>query len=143
MQRPLELCSWKDRETLPPVDKEYQQGYKRVDDRLPKARQRVKLVTVMRCPVVSSGSHQGVGEYLHPKWAEQMMGLYGAQEKVLERYFKKLEEEAAIESRKQWWTRKQLVVLAHAGRGKEYPVLGLKKLRNRAPKAQAQQPVAQ
>ncbi|GFH12619.1 hypothetical protein HaLaN_08335, partial [Haematococcus lacustris] len=45
-----------------------------------------------------------------------MMGLYGAQEKVLERYFKKLEEEAAIESQKRWWTRKQLVVLAHAGR---------------------------
>ncbi|KAJ9505264.1 hypothetical protein QJQ45_011630 [Haematococcus lacustris] len=30
MQRPLELCSWKDREALPPVGKEYQQGYKRV-----------------------------------------------------------------------------------------------------------------
>ncbi|KAJ9521699.1 hypothetical protein QJQ45_015379 [Haematococcus lacustris] len=40
-QRPLELCSWKDREALPPVGKEYQQGYKRVNDRLPKARQRL------------------------------------------------------------------------------------------------------
>ncbi|GFH17132.1 hypothetical protein HaLaN_13694 [Haematococcus lacustris] len=29
------------------------------------------------------------GEYLHPKWAEQKMRLYGAQEKVLDRYFKK------------------------------------------------------
>ncbi|KAJ9530634.1 hypothetical protein QJQ45_014736, partial [Haematococcus lacustris] len=36
MQRPLELCSWKDREALPPIGKEYQQGYKRVNDRLPK-----------------------------------------------------------------------------------------------------------
>ncbi|GFH23516.1 hypothetical protein HaLaN_21139 [Haematococcus lacustris] len=36
MQRPLELCSWKDREALPPIGKEYQQGYKRVHDRLPK-----------------------------------------------------------------------------------------------------------
>ncbi|KAJ9511027.1 hypothetical protein QJQ45_002823 [Haematococcus lacustris] len=40
-QRPLELCSWKDREALPPVGKEYQQGYKRVNDRLPKVRQRL------------------------------------------------------------------------------------------------------
>ncbi|KAJ9532006.1 hypothetical protein QJQ45_003715 [Haematococcus lacustris] len=41
MQRPLELCSWKDREALPPIGKEYQQGYKRVNDRLPKIRQRL------------------------------------------------------------------------------------------------------
>ncbi|KAJ9520243.1 hypothetical protein QJQ45_030272, partial [Haematococcus lacustris] len=41
MQRPLELCSWKDREALPPVGKEYQQGYKRVNDQLPKVRQRL------------------------------------------------------------------------------------------------------
>ncbi|KAJ9523627.1 hypothetical protein QJQ45_007295 [Haematococcus lacustris] len=40
-QRPLELCSWKDREALPPVGKEYQQGYKRVNDRLPKVKQRL------------------------------------------------------------------------------------------------------
>ncbi|KAJ9515689.1 hypothetical protein QJQ45_002670 [Haematococcus lacustris] len=40
-QRPLELCSWKDREALPSVGKEYQQGYKRVNDRLPKVRQRL------------------------------------------------------------------------------------------------------
>ncbi|KAJ9525718.1 hypothetical protein QJQ45_003456 [Haematococcus lacustris] len=36
VQRPLELCSWDDLEALPPVGKEYQQGYKRVNDRLPK-----------------------------------------------------------------------------------------------------------
>ncbi|KAJ9518280.1 hypothetical protein QJQ45_010230 [Haematococcus lacustris] len=40
-QRPLELCSWKDREALPPVGKEYQQGYKLVNDRLPKVKQRL------------------------------------------------------------------------------------------------------
>ncbi|KAJ9532507.1 hypothetical protein QJQ45_010582 [Haematococcus lacustris] len=38
MQRPQELCSWKDREALPPVGTEYQQGYKRVNDRLPKGK---------------------------------------------------------------------------------------------------------
>ncbi|GFH17207.1 hypothetical protein HaLaN_13787 [Haematococcus lacustris] len=32
MQRPLELCSWKDREALPPVGKEYQQRYKQAYD---------------------------------------------------------------------------------------------------------------
>ncbi|KAJ9517263.1 hypothetical protein QJQ45_009125 [Haematococcus lacustris] len=39
MQRPIELCQWTDLEALPPVGKEYQQRYKRVNDRLPKGRQ--------------------------------------------------------------------------------------------------------
>ncbi|KAJ9529511.1 hypothetical protein QJQ45_013864 [Haematococcus lacustris] len=38
-QRPRELCRWDDLEALPPVGREYQQGYKRVNDRLPKGRQ--------------------------------------------------------------------------------------------------------
>ncbi|KAJ9534254.1 hypothetical protein QJQ45_006932 [Haematococcus lacustris] len=38
-QRPIELCRWDDLEALPPVGKEYQQGYKLVNDRLPKGRQ--------------------------------------------------------------------------------------------------------
>ncbi|KAJ9522095.1 hypothetical protein QJQ45_005186 [Haematococcus lacustris] len=37
MQRPLELCSYEGLEALPPVGK----GYKRVNDRLPKGRQRL------------------------------------------------------------------------------------------------------
>ncbi|KAJ9517952.1 hypothetical protein QJQ45_004267 [Haematococcus lacustris] len=41
MQRPLELCSYEGLKALPPIGKEYQQGYKRVNDRLPKARQRL------------------------------------------------------------------------------------------------------
>ncbi|GFH13397.1 hypothetical protein HaLaN_09273 [Haematococcus lacustris] len=36
MQRPLELCSYEGLEALPTVGTEYQQGYKRVNDRLPK-----------------------------------------------------------------------------------------------------------
>ncbi|KAJ9508390.1 hypothetical protein QJQ45_011922 [Haematococcus lacustris] len=40
-QRPIELCQWDDLEALPPVGKEYQQGYKRVNDRLPKVKQRL------------------------------------------------------------------------------------------------------
>ncbi|KAJ9508846.1 hypothetical protein QJQ45_028162 [Haematococcus lacustris] len=63
------------------------------------------------------------GEYLHPKWAEQRMRLHGAQEKVLERYFKKvgvlrLEEEAASVSQQEWGADKQLVVFfGNAGIG--------------------------
>ncbi|KAJ9512011.1 hypothetical protein QJQ45_004417 [Haematococcus lacustris] len=41
IQRPLELCSCEGLEALPPVGKEYQQGYKLVNDRLPKGRQRL------------------------------------------------------------------------------------------------------
>ncbi|KAJ9534153.1 hypothetical protein QJQ45_002147 [Haematococcus lacustris] len=40
-QRPLELCRWTDLEALPPIGKEYQQGYKRLNDRLPKVKQRL------------------------------------------------------------------------------------------------------
>ncbi|KAJ9516481.1 hypothetical protein QJQ45_011169 [Haematococcus lacustris] len=35
MQRPLELCSYEGLEALPTVGTEYQQGYKRVNGRLP------------------------------------------------------------------------------------------------------------
>ncbi|KAJ9508380.1 hypothetical protein QJQ45_011900 [Haematococcus lacustris] len=41
MQRPLELCQWDDLEALPTIGKEYQHGYKLVNDRLPKVRQRL------------------------------------------------------------------------------------------------------
>ncbi|KAJ9516401.1 hypothetical protein QJQ45_011079 [Haematococcus lacustris] len=41
MQRPLELCSYEGLEALPTVGTEYQQGYKRVNGRLPKGRQRL------------------------------------------------------------------------------------------------------
>ncbi|GFH07907.1 hypothetical protein HaLaN_02784, partial [Haematococcus lacustris] len=58
------------------------------------------------------------GEYLPPKWGEQKMRLYCAQEKVLERHSMKLEEEADIESQQRWGTRKQLVVFfGNAGIG--------------------------
>ncbi|KAJ9527674.1 hypothetical protein QJQ45_025959 [Haematococcus lacustris] len=188
------------------------------------------LVAIQRHVAVTLATWDAVwGEYLHPKWAEQRMRLHGAQEKVLERYFKKLEEAASV-SQQEWGTRKQLVVFfgnagigtrggwgpkavlqacrkvveransgkptdrvpgrvvtvdefrtsrvssilnspqpceeeldsskptrpedwkpkpgghteeGFMGKGKEYPALGFKKLQDRAPKAQAQQPVAQ
>ncbi|GFH32756.1 hypothetical protein HaLaN_32029, partial [Haematococcus lacustris] len=40
MQRPLELCSYEGLMALHPIGKEYQQGYKRVNDRLPKLEDR-------------------------------------------------------------------------------------------------------
>ncbi|GFH11953.1 uncharacterized protein HaLaN_07549, partial [Haematococcus lacustris] len=61
------------------------------------------LVAIKRHVAITLATWDAVWEeYLHPKWAEQKMRLHGAQEKVLERYFKKLEEEAAIESQKRW-----------------------------------------
>ncbi|GFH24303.1 hypothetical protein HaLaN_22071, partial [Haematococcus lacustris] len=33
--------------------------------------------------------------YLDPKWAQQRLRLYGAQDRALEQFFKKLEEEMA------------------------------------------------
>ncbi|KAJ9517801.1 hypothetical protein QJQ45_004153 [Haematococcus lacustris] len=41
MHRPLKLCSWDDREALPPIGEGYQQGYKLVNDRLPEGRKRL------------------------------------------------------------------------------------------------------
>ncbi|KAJ9518311.1 hypothetical protein QJQ45_010222 [Haematococcus lacustris] len=41
VQRLRELCCWEGLEALPAPGNEYQQGYKLIDDRLPKARQRL------------------------------------------------------------------------------------------------------
>ncbi|GFH26395.1 hypothetical protein HaLaN_24539, partial [Haematococcus lacustris] len=55
------------------------------------------LVAIQRHVAVTLATWDVVWEqYLHPTWAEQKMRVHGAQEKVLERCFKKLEEEAAI-----------------------------------------------
>ncbi|GFH06906.1 hypothetical protein HaLaN_01623, partial [Haematococcus lacustris] len=62
---PLELCSWKDREALPPVGDEYQQRFKRVNDRLPKAvsLSSIKLLVLVRCPF--NGPHWSRGKECH------------------------------------------------------------------------------
>ncbi|KAJ9525616.1 hypothetical protein QJQ45_003353 [Haematococcus lacustris] len=68
------------------------------------------LVAIQRHVAVTLATWDAVWEeYLHSKWAEQRMRLHGAQEMVLERYFKKLEEAASV-SQQEWGTRKQLVV---------------------------------
>ncbi|KAJ9522054.1 hypothetical protein QJQ45_005091 [Haematococcus lacustris] len=51
MQRPPEVCSWKDREALAPVGKEYQQRYKRV-----KVRQRLHRAAEYRRGI-DGGAH--------------------------------------------------------------------------------------
>ncbi|KAJ9513417.1 hypothetical protein QJQ45_005970 [Haematococcus lacustris] len=48
--------------------------------------------------------------YLDPKWAEQRLGLYGAQDRTLEQFFKKLEEDMAEVSMESHGRAKQLVV---------------------------------
>ncbi|KAJ9526861.1 hypothetical protein QJQ45_017766 [Haematococcus lacustris] len=48
--------------------------------------------------------------YLDPKWAEQRLRLYGAQDRTLEQFFKKLEEDMAEVSIERHGRTKQLVV---------------------------------
>ncbi|KAJ9531325.1 hypothetical protein QJQ45_006771 [Haematococcus lacustris] len=48
--------------------------------------------------------------YLDPKWARQRLRLYGAQDRALEQFFNKLEEEMAELSMKRHGCAKQLVV---------------------------------
>ncbi|KAJ9522626.1 hypothetical protein QJQ45_019704, partial [Haematococcus lacustris] len=48
--------------------------------------------------------------YLDPKWAQQRLRLYGPQDRALEQFFKKLEEEVAEVSRECHGHAKQLVV---------------------------------
>ncbi|KAJ9532140.1 hypothetical protein QJQ45_003856 [Haematococcus lacustris] len=48
--------------------------------------------------------------YLDPKWAEQRLRLYGAQDRTLEQFFKKLEEDMAEVSIERHGHAKQLVV---------------------------------
>ncbi|KAJ9525471.1 hypothetical protein QJQ45_003127 [Haematococcus lacustris] len=48
--------------------------------------------------------------YLDPKWAQQRLRLYGAQNRALEQFFKKLEEEMAEVAMKRHERAKQLVV---------------------------------
>ncbi|KAJ9511409.1 hypothetical protein QJQ45_029783, partial [Haematococcus lacustris] len=48
--------------------------------------------------------------YLDPNWARQRLRLYGAQDRALEQFFKKLEEEMAEASMKRHGHAKQLVV---------------------------------
>ncbi|KAJ9521360.1 hypothetical protein QJQ45_001278 [Haematococcus lacustris] len=48
--------------------------------------------------------------YLDPKWAEQRLRLYGAQDRTLEQFFKKLEEDMAEVSMERHARTKQLVV---------------------------------
>ncbi|KAJ9531233.1 hypothetical protein QJQ45_006667 [Haematococcus lacustris] len=47
-QRPLELCRYEGLMALAPIGKEYQQGYKRVNDRLPKVKQRLHRAAEFR-----------------------------------------------------------------------------------------------
>ncbi|KAJ9505426.1 hypothetical protein QJQ45_009479 [Haematococcus lacustris] len=48
--------------------------------------------------------------YLDPKWAEQRLRLYGAQDRTLEQFFKKLEDDMAAVSMERHGRAKQLVV---------------------------------
>ncbi|GFH16892.1 hypothetical protein HaLaN_13409 [Haematococcus lacustris] len=73
--------------------------------------------------------------YLDPKWAQQRLRLYGAQDRALEQFFK----QRIGESR---WRPLELCYWPEQGKlpakGKEYPKLGYKQMRDKPPKAQQQ-----
>ncbi|GFH14450.1 uncharacterized protein HaLaN_10509 [Haematococcus lacustris] len=111
------------------------------------------LVANLKHITVTLATWDAVWEvYLDPKWAEQRLGLYGAQDRTLEQFFKKLEEDMAEVSMERHGRAKQLVVFFGAAsigtrgqgalpaKGKEYPGLGYKRVRDKPPKAQQQQP---
>ncbi|KAJ9531126.1 hypothetical protein QJQ45_000879 [Haematococcus lacustris] len=106
--------------------------------------------------------------YMDSKWAQQRLQMYGAQDRALEHFLKKLEKDMAEVSMQHHRRAKQLVVFFGAAsigtgggwgadavlracckvgalpaKGKEYPGLGYKRLRDKPPKAQQQLAVAQ
>ncbi|KAJ9509775.1 hypothetical protein QJQ45_011623 [Haematococcus lacustris] len=65
MQRPLDLCSYEGLMALPPIGKEYQQGYKRVNDRLPKVKQRLHRAAEYRRGIDGRARNNAVTLQLH------------------------------------------------------------------------------
>ncbi|KAJ9516603.1 hypothetical protein QJQ45_015230 [Haematococcus lacustris] len=69
------------------------------------------LVANLKHITVTLATWDAVWEvYLDPKWAEQRLRLYGAQDRTLEQFFKKLEEDMAEVSMQRHGQAKQLVV---------------------------------
>ncbi|KAJ9526460.1 hypothetical protein QJQ45_009934 [Haematococcus lacustris] len=69
------------------------------------------LVANLKHITVTLATWDAVWEvYKDPKWAQQRLGLYGAQDRALEKFFKKLEEDMAAVSMKRHGRAKQLVV---------------------------------
>ncbi|GFH08937.1 uncharacterized protein HaLaN_03984, partial [Haematococcus lacustris] len=69
------------------------------------------LVANLKHITVTLATWDAVWEvYLDPKWAEQRLRLYGAQDRTLEQFFKKLEEDMAEVSMERHGRAKQLVV---------------------------------
>ncbi|KAJ9506940.1 hypothetical protein QJQ45_016532, partial [Haematococcus lacustris] len=69
------------------------------------------LVANLKHITVTLATWDAVWEvYLDPKWAEQRLRLYGAQDRTMEQFFKKLEEDMAEVSMERHGRAKQLVV---------------------------------
>ncbi|KAJ9509055.1 hypothetical protein QJQ45_001536 [Haematococcus lacustris] len=75
-ESPLELCSYEGLMALPPIGKEYQQGYKRVNDRLPKVNQRLHRAAEYRRGI-DDNKHQAVGfdEVPSGLWDKSVTGV--------------------------------------------------------------------
>ncbi|KAJ9523401.1 hypothetical protein QJQ45_005299 [Haematococcus lacustris] len=108
--RPLELCFWPEQGKLPAKGKEYPGlGYKRLRDKPPKAQQQQQPAEA-HAATPHTTQRRTWEVYLDPKWAEQRLRLYGAQDRALEQFFKKLEEDMAEVSMERHGRAKQLVV---------------------------------
>ncbi|KAJ9504541.1 hypothetical protein QJQ45_020187, partial [Haematococcus lacustris] len=71
----------------------------------------ISLVANLKHTTVTLATWDAMWEvYLDPKWAEQRLRLYGAQDRTLEQFFKKLEEDMAEVSMERHGRTKQLVV---------------------------------
>ncbi|KAJ9516970.1 hypothetical protein QJQ45_027387 [Haematococcus lacustris] len=110
----------------------------------------ISLVANQKHITVTLATWDAVWEvYLDPKWAQQRLRLYGAQDRALEQFLNhhvcplcawlQLEEDMAEVSMERHGRAKQLVQTALPPKGKEYPGLGYKRLRDKPPKAQQQQ----
>ncbi|KAJ9528019.1 hypothetical protein QJQ45_005703 [Haematococcus lacustris] len=78
--------------------------------------------------------------YLDPKWAQQRLRLYGAQDRTLEQFFKKRIGESRWRPLELCWWPDQGALPA---KGKEYPGLGYKRVRDKPPRDKAQPAAAQ
>ncbi|GFH19826.1 uncharacterized protein HaLaN_16846 [Haematococcus lacustris] len=86
------------------------------------------LVANLKHITVTLATWDAVWEvYLDLKWAQQRLRLYGAQDRALEQFFKKLEEDMAAVSMKRhgrassWWSSLEQLALAARVLSSEWP----------------------
>ncbi|KAJ9509103.1 hypothetical protein QJQ45_001591 [Haematococcus lacustris] len=104
MQRPLELCQWDDLEALPPVGEEYQQGFKLVNDRLPKriGKSRWRQLELCWWPdqealPAKGKEYPGLGKFLASTQAGNIAETFPELEAAIEAYMQENEDVAEVQ----------------------------------------------